>query len=158
MVKKIHITREQTAVITCPMCQISKTTDVSKVIKLEKMAKFNVRCRCGHIFTALLERRKHYRKETNLTGSYVRLVSGKPLGRGHMTVRDLSLTGMRLEVHGPHDFSEGDIMEIEFRLDDMKKTLIKRKVVVRNVKNYYLGIEFFQTEKEDKALGFYLMP
>jgi hypothetical protein len=140
------------------MCQISKTIDVSKFIKLDKLAKFNARCRCGHTFTSLLERRKHYRKETNLTGSYVRLVSGKPSGRGPMTVRDLSLTGMKLEVHSPHNFSEGDVLEIEFRLDDAKKTLIKSKVVVRNVRNHYLGTEFFQSEKKDKALGFYLMP
>jgi hypothetical protein len=127
MVKKNYITRKQTAVFTCPMCQISKTTDVSKFIKLDKMAKFKVRCRCGHTFTSFLERRKHYRKETNLTGSFVRLVSGKPLGRGHMTVRDLSLTGMKLEVHCPHNFSEGDILVIQFRLDDVKKTLTKMK-------------------------------
>ena len=157
MVEKVYITRKQTAAFICPMCQISKTVDASKFVKLDKMSKINVKCPCGHTFTSFLERRKHYRKETNLAGSFIRFVAGKPADKGNMIVRNLSSTGMKLEVHENFDFSKGDVLEIEFQLDDVKRTLIKRKVVIRNIKNSYLGTEFFQTEIEDKALGFYLM-
>lgn len=158
MIEKVYITREQTAAFTCPMCQMSKIVDVSKFVMLDRTAKINARCPCGHTFTSLLERRTHYRKETNLTGSFVRLVAGKPAGQGEMIVRDLSLSGMKLEVYENFDFSEGDVMETVFRLDDEKRTLVKRKVVIRNIKNSYIGTAFFQTEIEDKTLGFYLMP
>ena len=158
MVEKVYITRKQTAAFTCPKCQISKTVNASKFVKLDKIVKINIKCPCGHTFTSFIERRKHYRKETNLTGSFVRFVAGKIAGRGNMIVRDLSLTGMKLEVLGIHNFSEADVLEVEFQLDDVKKTLIKRKVVIRNIKNSYIGTTFFQAETEDKTLGFYLMP
>ena len=158
MVEKVYVTRNQTAAFTCPKCQISKTADVSKFLKLEKAANISVKCPCGHTFTSFLERRKHYRKETNLGGSFTRLVSGKPAGSGKMIVRDLSFTGMKLEVYDKLNFSEDDVLEVEFQLDDAKKTLIKRKVAIRNITNAYLGTEFLQTDIEDKTLGFYLMP
>lgn len=158
MVEKIYITRKQTAAFTCPICQISKTVDASKFVKLDKMVKIKVKCPCGHTFTSFLERRKHYRKETNLTGSFVRFVAGKPAGRGNMIARDVSFTGMKLEVLGNYNFSEGDVLEVEFQLDDVKKTRIKRRAFIRNIKNSHIGTTFFQTEMEDKTLGFYLMP
>ena len=158
MTEKVYITAEQTATITCPKCRISKTVDVSKFIKLDKMLKINGRCPCGHVFKSFIDRRKHYRKELKLTGSFVRLVSGKPAGMGNMIVRDLSLTGMKLEVYENLDFSEGDELQVEFRLDDVKNTLIKKRVVIRNIKNSYIGAAFVQSGIEDTTLGFYLMP
>ena len=93
-----------------------------------------------------------------MPGSFVRFVSGKPAGRGEMIVRNLSLTGMKLEVYENLDFSEGDELQVEFRLDDVKNTLIKKKVVIQKIKNSYIGAAFVQTGIEDTALGFYLMP
>ena len=158
MQKKVFITPNQTAVFTCPMCENSKTADVSKFVKLEKKVKIKVKCACDHTFSSLLERRKHYRKEINLIGSFVLFVSGKPASRGNITVRDLSLTGLKFEVFGNHNLSVGDVLEIEFQLDDVKKTPIKKKVVVRNIKNAYIGTMFLETKIEDTTLGFYLMP
>ena len=158
MSQKVYITPKQTAVFTCPICRNSKTADVSKIVNFEKTLKIKVNCTCGHSFTSLLERRKYYRKEINLTGSFVRFVSGKAASRGNMVLKDLSLTGMKLEVFGNHNFSEGDILEVEFRLDDVKKTRIKKKVVIRNINNSCIGTSILKTEIEDKTLGFYLMP
>ena len=158
MTEKIYITPNQTAAFTCPKCRNSKTADVSKFVKLEKKVKIKVKCPCGHAFSSFLERRKHYRKEINLIGSFVRFVSGKPASRGNMAVRNLSLTGLKLEVFGNHNLSAGDVLEVEFRLDDVKKTPIKKKVVIRNIKNAYIGTAFLETKIEDTTLGFYLMP
>ena len=104
-----------------------------------------------------MERRKHYRKEINLMGTFVRYVDDKPTGGGNIVVKNLSLTGLKFEVFGNHNLSAGDVLEIEFRLDDIKKTPIKKKVAIRNVKNSYIGTEFLDN-KEDTDLGFYLMP
>ena len=158
MVEKTYITRKKTATLICPKCQRSKTVDVSQfVITSNKNIKINVKCPCGHAFTSFLERRKRYRKETKLPGSFARFVADKPAGRGYLLIRDLSSTGMKIEVYENFKFSEGDILKIEFQLDDSKKTLITKKVVIRSIKNSFIGTEFLQTEAEDKALGFYLM-
>lgn len=158
MPEKVFITPNQTATFTCPMCQKSKVSDVSKFVKLEKKLLIKAKCKCGHSFSSLLERRKHYRKEIDLMGTFVRYAASKPAGRGNMVVKDLSLTGLKFEVFGNQNLSVGDMLEVEFRLDDVKKTPIKKKVVIRTVKNACIGTAFLENKVEDTALGFYLMP
>ncbi len=158
MPEKVFIAPNQTATFTCPMCQKSKVSDVSKFIKLEKKLIIKAKCKCGHSFSSLLERRKHYRKEIDLMGTFVRYTASKPAGRGNMVVKDLSLTGLKFEVFGNHNLSVGDMLEVEFRLNDVKKTPIKKKVVIRTVKNASIGTSFAENKVEDTALGFYLMP
>ena len=158
MVEKIYVTQGQTGTFICPQCQKSKTVSVSKLIKSSKNLNINVRCPCGHIFTSFLERRKYFRKETNLIGTFVRFVDGEPKDRGRMVVRDLSLTGVGLKFQLSHDFEIGDILEIDFKLDNSKETRLNRKVIIRNIKDSYVGTEFYKPEVEDKALGFYLRP
>jgi c-di-GMP-binding flagellar brake protein YcgR len=138
------------------MCQNSKTVNASKFVKLEKKLKIKVKCSCGHSFTSFLERRKHYRKEINLNGTFVRFVSGKAVSRGNMVVMDLSLTGMKLKVFGNQKFLKSDILKVEFRLNDVKKTRIKKKVIIRNNNNSCIGTLFLKNEIEDTSLGFYL--
>ena len=75
-----------------------------------------------------------------------------------MTVKDISLNGVGIEIYENLDLSVGDVLDIEFRLDDSSKTLIKREVTIRNINNSYIGTEFLKTQIENKALGFYLMP
>ena len=45
---------------------------------------------------------------------------------------------------------------VEFYLDDNLRTLIKKKVIVRNIAGPTIGTEFAPTEAVDKALGFYM--
>jgi hypothetical protein len=40
----------------------------------------NVKCHCGYAYTSILEKRKQYRKDTNLQGPYTRIVNGKEAG------------------------------------------------------------------------------
>ena len=156
MVEKVYVTQNETGTFICPNCQKSKTVGVSKFIKSNKNINIKVSCPCGHTFTSFLERRKNYRKKTNLTGTFVRLVDGKPTDRGRMIVRDLSLTGVGLKFLLNYNFEIGDILEIDFDLDNPHETRLKRKVIIRNIKDSYVGTEFYKREMEDKILGFYL--
>ncbi len=156
MTPKVYITSNQMATFVCPKCQKSKTVNVSKYAGLDKIVRVNVKCPCGHAYTSILEKRKKYRKETNLPGTYLRIVDGKKIGRGLMTVRDLSTIGMKLRIHGDHHCIMGDVLEVEFYLDDTQRTLIRKKVIIRNIVGPNIGTELAPTETVDKALGFYL--
>ncbi len=156
MIEKVYITSKQTATFICPKCQNSKTVNVSQYASLDKIVKVNVRCPCGYAYTSILEKRKKYRKETNLHGSYIRIVDGKEAGGGLMTVRDLSTTGIKLQVNGDHACAAGDVIKVEFHLDDTQRSLIKKKVIIRNINGKEFGTELAPTEAVDKALGFYL--
>ena len=161
MTEKAFITSQNTAKLECPKCQRSKIIDVSKYANLGKKIKIRVKCPCGNKFAVLLERRKQYRRETDIPGSFIHYIEGKGSVRGLMTVCDLSLTGMKLRmklrVDYEYQFSVGDILEVRFLLDYPQTTVMHKQVIVKNIKMPYVGTEFHFSEREDKTLGFYLL-
>ena len=156
MIEKVYITSQQMATFVCPNCEKSKTVNVSKYAELDKNVKVNVKCPCGHMYTSILEKRKKYRKETNLHGLYIRIVDGKEVESGLMKVRDLSTTGMKLQINDQHGCEVDDVIQVEFHLDDTQRSFVKKKVIIRNIKGTEIGTELAPTEAMDKALGFYL--
>ena len=156
MTEKVYITSKQMATFICPKCQKSKTVNVSKYASLDKIVKVKVSCPCGYGYTSILEKRKKYRKETNLPGSFVHFVDGRQVGGGLMNVKDLSTSGLKIHTNVQHGCTIGDVVLVEFSLDDVHRTMIKKKVIVRNVAGQNIGTEFAPTEAIDKALGFYL--
>jgi hypothetical protein len=86
----------------------------------------------------------------------VRLVDGRQTVGGLMTVKDLSTTGLKIQVDSEHNCIVGDIVQVEFCLDDSHRTPIQKRVIVRNIAGSNIGTEFLPTEAIEKALGFYL--
>lgn len=156
MTEKVYITSQQMATFVCPQCSRSKTVNVSKYSNLDKLIKVNVKCPCGHAYTSVLEKRKQYRKETHLPGTYIHFVDGRRVHRGLMTVEDVSANGLKLRLNAELNCTIGDELEVEFSLDDRHRTTIKKMVVVRNINGPFIGVQFGPTEALDKALGFYL--
>ncbi len=156
MTEKVYIASTKMATFVCPKCQKSKTVNVSKYADLDKNVKVNVRCPCGYAYVSILEKRKRYRKETNLPGSYTRYVDGKQIAGGLMIVKDLSTFGMKLQIDTANDCEVGDLIQVEFHTDDAQRASIKKKVIIRNINGTIIGTEFAPTEGVDKALGFYL--
>jgi len=159
-IQKIYLSDNNKATFQCPKCQVSKEADVSKYKKLETSIKLTVKCSCENLYSVILERRKFFRKETNFPGKF----SFCPLlGRSQkslMTVLDISRGGLKFKMTSVPLFKKGDIIEVEFNLDNSNKTLIKKQVFVRNIKDNFVNVEFcaFDTNhSEDKALGFYLL-
>ncbi len=156
MTEKIYITSTKMATFVCPKCQKSKTVNVSKYADLDKNVKVSVRCPCGYAYVSILEKRKRYRKKTNLPGSYSHYVDGKPIGGGLMIGKDLTTIGMRLQIDADNECEVGDVIQVEFHTDDAQRAFIKKKVIIRNINRTIIGTEFASTEGVDKALGFFL--
>jgi hypothetical protein len=75
---------------------------------------------------------------------------------GLIAVKDLSATGLKFQINSQHNCTVGDVIIVEFHLDDAQRTLVKKKVIVRNIIGQNIGTEYASTEALDKALGFYL--
>lgn len=153
--EKVHISSNNTATFVCPNCENTSTVDVSKYAKVDKRVTVNVKCRCGHRFTVVLEKRKKYRKETNLPGNYVNLNAAND--KGIMVVLDISSSGLKLKLNVKRNFKSGDALRVSFNLDDKRRTRIEKKVVVQNVNGNFIGVAFAPEEPDDPALGFYLL-
>jgi hypothetical protein len=156
MEEKLFITSENTVVFRCPHCQRSKTVDVATLGEFSRPLRFRLKCPCGQVTTSVIDKRRRFRKETSFPGTYVHFVDGQPRGKGSLTVKDLSVNGIKLMIASGETFNRGDVLKVAFKLDDAKRSLVEKKVVIRSISPPFFGTEFAPTETLDKALGFYL--
>ncbi len=157
MVEKVFVSADSTATFVCPECSRARTEDVSLYLEADRPLKAKISCKCGHRFETMVDRRKHYRKPTNLVGIY--LIEEKAV-TGQMTVKDISRGGLKFHIHTKPAFQVGNRVVVEFRLDDRNKTMVSKPVIIRKIKEGYVGAQFISvdpTSATDKALGFYLM-
>lgn len=155
--RTIFISNKSQAVIVCDKCGETKAVDIEPIALRGKPV--HVRCKhCGHSFDVVFDTRTRYRKDTALKGHYLRKdPAGDQLGR--LTISDLSMGGLRFEATGKDVFVVGDMLTVEFRLDDTHKTSIRTDVVVKSVMDRDIGVEFVALDEHmRKLLGFYLLP
>jgi len=160
MTNKIFVTEDKMATFVCPECGRAKTADVSDYKHLDRAIRLRIQCACGKFYSAILERRDQFRKETNLPGKYTLKLSDRKVEEGALTVVDISRAGLRIEFKEAPDLEVGTKFEVEFRLDDKQDTLITKDVIVKNMLGQFVGVEFCSvnpSDPKDKAIGFYLL-
>jgi len=141
------------ATIICPVCNMAKTVPVAAF--RHKQHNIRARCKCGEIFSVHLDFRGHYRKQTNLSGTY-EIKHQREKGRGAIHVIDISASGIRFTVSGVNPLQPGHLVSLAFELDDRKQTKINKLSVVRSVQGNTVGCEFVGNEPLERALAFYL--
>jgi len=177
---RVYITSENTANFSCPNCNKYRSLDVSKYKDIQKSVRLKYKCQCGHSYSVILERREGgRRKETDLFGTYNYILSGKGARKGRISVKDVSLTGVKFELSladvkikqhslssgsgssvetkgsADFDFKVGDKILTEFRLDNKKRSQVKKEAIIKWVNGPRVGAEF-TSKKPDSSLGFYM--
>lgn len=84
------------------------------------------------------------------------IISPKTSHWCEMAIRDISRAGVGFENMDSVLVSKGDTLRIKFKLDNGKRTLIEKKVIVKIIRDKYVGCEFKDLALEEKELGFYL--
>jgi hypothetical protein len=138
--------------ISCPKCNVCRWVEAKSIKKAKEG--FVVRCRCGEVFKARVEFRKHYRKEVKLDGTFQNFRTGM---QGKITVEDLSLGGIGFRTVVEHDFQMGDALEVNFNLDDKKCSAVSLRVEVQRIEAQFVGTQITDESWKMKDLGFYLM-
>lgn len=160
MAQKINVSENDTFKFKCPKCKVVKEEDVSKFKELETSVNFKVKCTCGNSYSVNLERRKFYRKEISSHGMFFYRPLNEKDQKGEMTVLDISAGGLKLKTIEPPKFRKGDIIEVEFSIAHNSGILIKKHVIVRNIKDNVINAEFcsfkFLNDPQDRNLWFYL--
>lgn len=152
MPERVYINSENKATFLCPVCSKSRVVDVAKYLKTQAAVKVTCKCKCGHSYSVILERRKDFRKTTNLPGRFF-TSKGK---QGLMTVTDISRSGLGFKMNIYQDIKVGEKLKVEFNLDDQPRSLINREVVVKTIRDNHIGTEFTSLEHYDR-LGPYLI-
>ena len=152
--QKAFVREDGTTVLKCPFCKHARTVSVQKIKDKKKVIK--VKCSCQKSYSVSLELRKLYRKTASLNGKYVNLSQNNESGM--MIVKDVSMGGIGFDTVGGSSIAKGHELEVTFTLDDTHSSVIKKQLVVRIVRDKFVGCEFVHAHEYDKALGFYLMP
>jgi hypothetical protein len=149
---KAFVKESEEATIVCPACNAVKELSVRQFRHRLHMLK--VKCKCGHSFRVQLEFRRHYRKPTDLTGTYD--LFSPATGGGAARIVNLSLSGVCFVVKGLHHLKVGQKGTLVFKLDNRKETVMNKTVVIRSIIDSRIGCEFIEDRAFDKDLGFYL--
>ncbi|MCL2790485.1 MAG: PilZ domain-containing protein [Desulfobulbus sp.] len=149
----VHVRADHTATLTCPACGAIKHFSAAPYRRAQHM--MTVRCHCKAAFPVLLNFRRNFRKLTNLPGTY-QVINTDDGSSGIIQVNDLSRGGASFTVSGLHSIEKGQEIQIEFQLDDKKKTVLKKQAVVRSVRQNIIGCQFKCNADLDKDLGFFL--
>ncbi|MBF0301512.1 MAG: PilZ domain-containing protein [Desulfamplus sp.] len=105
-----------------------------------------------------IEFRQHFRKKVGLPGV---CLMEKNNTRCDIIIKDISLGGVGVEfifVHKKYmaEIEVGDVIFVEFKLDNLKETIINKRCTVKIKMDNMIGAEF-NDENYSKVLGFYLM-
>ena len=172
--QKVYLNENNQITISCPQCKKTKNIDATPFLKKKGLVELTFRfkcdtCDCGHKDCGeckegdcrnsnkiIIERRKFFRKKVDLSGYLV----GTNRKRYPVRVLDLSRTGLRTQSLIGHPFKVDQKLQVEFTLDDARKSFIAKQIVVRKVDNKVVDGEFTDIDgydTDDKAIGFYLM-
>lgn len=151
-----YLGEDNTTVVRCAACQRTKKVDVSKRLSGARSMRIQIKCGCGHVTSAMLEKRRAFRKSTHLPGAYVHYVNGQPKGKGSCTVKDISQSGLKLKIAAPEAMAVGDMLKVSFELDNAQRSRIEKRVVIRSITADAVGAAFAPSESLDASLGFYL--
>lgn len=151
---KSFVKSDDGAMIVCPECDTAREISAAQFRHRNNLIK--VKCKCGHLFKVTLEFRRHFRKPTELEGTYD--LNRPAVGGGKTKITNLSFSGACFEVRGVHDIKPGQEGSLVITLDNRKATVLFKKVIIRTVTGNSIGCEFVEDRAFEKELGFYLLP
>lgn len=161
MTEKAYITSRGMITFICPECRYARVVQVDAHEGLATATRVRVTCRrCAHKYRVTIERRGQFRRAVDFAGCYRPAVNAERDPTGLMRVLDISRTGLRIRLNQPKGFEPGDRLQIEFYLDDAKRSLIRKEVEIKTVEGRDLGVAFCRmhpSDPSDRALGFYLL-
>ena len=149
---KAFVRADDTVTIVCPVCKLPKNAAVGAF--RNKSHYLKVRCPCSEVFTVHLDFRQHYRKQTDLPGSFKSI--NPPGMAGEIQIKDISVSGIGFTLSSLQTVAKGNILTLSFALDDKKKTKLTKEVVVQSVLGNVVGCRFVERQAYQKELGFYL--
>ena len=151
MAQRAFITRSGTANFSCPECGKNRQMDVTRFREAQKEVKLKCTCKCGHVFSVILERRLDVRKKVSLPG-----VVHLNRKRYPVDVINISRLGLRIRTRGRLEINLLDKVNIEFVLDDAANSTVRKEMIARTMRENQIGLEFVDDKHYDK-LGPYLL-
>ena len=163
-IQNLNVQKNNRVTLSCPSCLIVRDVSVDKYAGKKHF--LTVNCPCGTTYGINLNFRKHYRKNVSIGGYYADIdsdfdstdSSNIPSGSINCRIKNISLGGVGFTALSRVRVRVGDELRVRFTLDKEPPEVIEKKVVVRGIRDNYIGCEFNEeTGYSDRTLGFYLL-
>ena len=143
--------------VVCPGCRRQFKIKAPEFENLGNGCKVSGKCPCGESFIISFDRRRHPRLSLEVSGAYHHL---KHDYRGLITVRNISLSGVGIELNTQRLMLAGDRITLRFNLNDEHQSFIDRKTVIRRKqRKTYFGLEFVaETTPQDPLFNYLAQP
>ena len=153
--KKVYVRPDGTAVLTCPHCNIQREVQAESFKGYKH--KLKVKCSCKETFMVFIEFRNRVRKKTNLRATYIN--HSQDDSSGFLTIQDVSVTGLSFSSRDLKNFKVGDILTVEFTLDDEYRSQIIKKIIIRDIRKNSAGCQYEDEEEVafGSPLGYFVM-
>ena len=152
---RVFINNRGEGTFICPACDKGVIRDLSRYIDASSAVRLKCKCSCGNVYRVLVERRRHFRKSTQLVGMFShRPTAGKPT-KGLIKILNISQSGLQFSVNSMPEFETGSKLTVEFTLDDEDRSQIREVCIVRRIQSNIVGVEFQNFDHYGK-LGQYL--
>ena len=135
-------------VIKCPRCDFQKAIDTDKCVNRSEAVWLKIKCRCGEIFKALLERRQYSRSVFRSKGHVIIEDLSEILSGLSVLIEDVSVSGVRVEADYPELFRVGQKVLIKIYCSDPVGSFISKDGIVNNIHRNSIGINFTQNSPE----------
>lgn len=151
--QEVPLSTDGHVTLTCPCCKATRIASVEHYHELH--IPIGVECICGHTYNIIIDTRQYYRKNLRLPGTYA--LPNNTLHM-HITVETLSFSGLRFRAMSSAGLHVGDMLHLNFQLDNEARTDVHKQAVIRWLKNYWVGVKFCDVQTYNKELGLYLRP
>ena len=153
---RVVLNDQKEGMFLCPACKKCISKDLSKVANVQTAVRIKCKCNCGHVFRAMIERRKSFRKSVNIVGMCLYLDEYSHTNKQLIKILDISMTGLQISINSVPEFKVGDTVIVDFRLDDRDRTNIQEKATVLRTRSKTVGLKF-ESKGLIGKLGLYLM-
>jgi hypothetical protein len=153
---RVVLNDEKEGMFICTNCKKFIIKDLKKFDNANNSNRLKVKCKCGHVFRAMVERRHSLRKSVNLVGRCLYIDNFRKANKQIIKIRDISMTGLQYSVNNFPEYRVGDTIVVDFRLDNRERTKIQEKAEVKYICSEKVGIQFEEKNLIGK-LGIYLM-
>ena len=99
-------------------------------------------------------KRKGSGKSVSLVGQFIHPKTGQSVS---IRVKELSLNAIAFTIQKPGMLHPNDFLDVQFVLDDLKRSVIKRQVIIRKTDGNSIQGDFYNPPPYAKNLGFYLI-
>jgi glyoxylase-like metal-dependent hydrolase (beta-lactamase superfamily II) len=163
-IQNLNVRKDKSITLSCPDCLLVREVSVDKYIGTQHF--LTVNCPCGKTYGANLNFRKHYRKEVSLGGYFSTddfnlgwtadgTVPTIPI---NCRIKNISMGGIGFAALSRLRVQIGDELHVKFALDKEPPEILEKKVIVRTIKDNYIGCEFTRESGfSDRTLGFFLL-